>query len=185
MANAVARLFYGNVEERMSQGFELVSEEQRQMSDLILGMKGYLTEVHGYVQRLESQVQALQSTVVDIAEQTADTLTLVTENKAKQFIGKETEILDIATEKAKRATFKEVRDLVNMAADRQPDGYNAIYAKVKLMTGYSVYDDGKKRIKKSDKLGYTNNSATYVNTLFLSGYKDELHVISTEMIKNK
>lgn len=189
MTNAVARLFYGNVEERMTQGFELVSEEQRQMSDLILGMKDYLAEVHGYVQRLESQVQSLQSTVTDIAEHTADTLTLVTENKAKHFIGKQPEFLEeseqLASKKSaieKRSTLRKAVQVLSKGRGMQ-QAWQVFYARIQAITGKDLRDYGKKSLGKAE--GYPEFekfAPTYIDTIFFLGIEDKVVVLAEDII---
>jgi len=171
----------------MEQRFSENAIVQTQQMQVISGLYEALKEAYSYIIRVEEQVLTMRSDITTVVEKTSDILSLTQESREKHYVGKETEVLESATVKAKELTFEEVRTMITSATRRQPEGYHELFGKIYAMTGYAVWKDEKKSIKKADGLTdgsgkYANGSTTWVNTLFLKGYKETMYVVAKEML---
>ena len=185
MTNAIKRFFTGKIEDNIATTLPAIIQQE-------VGVKEAIREVlrEELPVVLEMAFSALKSELESIREENRamalvldDACKQVTDLKTVKYAGKAVEVLDQAKDVAAKKSYQDVRDLVNLAAQRQPEGYVSIYNKIIARTGFSVYTEGKQSIRKSDGLdGYSNATKTYVNTLFLNGYKDDLYVIATDMI---
>lgn len=179
----------------INERFDLSDRTQYMMMQIMEGLYdalkeayAYVAESNEYIKRVEAQLVEVQSVVETVSEQTQDILAMTQEEREKHFVGKESEFLDAALELAKEVTYDEVRKLVYRATGNQQDGYNTLYGKLFAQTGYDVYADGKKRVKKSDNLvdangQYVSISKTRYNAVFLARYKAELYLLAKEMLK--
>ena len=172
----------------MEQRFSENALVQTQQMQVIGGLYEALKEAYSYIVRVEEQVISMRSDITSVVEKTSDILTLTQESREKHYVGKDVEVLESATEKARELTFEEVRTMVTSATRRQPEGYHELFGKIYAMTGYAVWKDEKKSIKKSDGLvddkgKYANGSTTWINTLFLNGYKEAMYVVAKEMLQ--
>lgn len=178
----------------VEKGFEDTALAQSQMMQVIKGLYealresyNHVAESNEYIKRVESQMNAMRSDVKTVVEKTSDILALTTESKEKHFIGKEVEVLESASEIAKAVTFEEARMMATSATKNQPEGRRELYGKIFAMTGYAVWKQPKRRITKHDGLeesgkAYINPSVTWINTLFLEGYKDTVYIVAKEML---
>lgn len=178
----------------MEQRFEENAIIQQQMMHVVGGLYealkeayAHITESNAYIKRVEGQVLTMRSDITSIVEKASDILSLTQESREKHYIGKETEVLEMANDKAKSVTFKEVRTMVSSATRRQPEGYRELFGKIYAITGYAVWEDEKLSIKKSDGLidsngKHANGSTTWINTLFLKGYKETVYLVAKEML---
>lgn len=185
MTNAIKRFFTGKIEDSIATTLPAVVTHNTDVKEAIREvLRDELPVVLEMAfSSLKSELESIREESRAIALVVDDVRSQVGELRTVNFAGKTVEVLEEAKERANAVSFKDVRDLINMAARRQPEGYVSIYNKVKARTGFSVYDAGKRAINKADGLdGYTNHNKTYVNTLFLNGYKDDLYVIATDMI---
>jgi len=179
----------------INERFDVSDQTQAMMMQVMNGLYEalkeaytYVSESNEYIKRVEGQLTSMRSEVNTIASQTQGILALTQENREKHFVGKESELLESAVERAKELTFEEVRTMVTTATKRQPEGYHELYGKIYAATGYAVWKDERMTIKKSDGLvdsqgRYANGSSTWINTLFLKGYKDVLYVMAREMLQ--
>jgi len=172
----------------MEQRFEENAIIQQQMMHVVGGLYEALKEAYSYIVRVEEQVLTMRSDITSVVEKTSDILSLTQESREKHYIGKETEVLEMANDKAKSVTFKEVRTMVSSATRRQPEGYRELFGKIYAITGYAVWEDEKLSIKKSDGLidsngKHANGSTTWINTLFLKGYKETVYLVAKEMLR--
>lgn len=172
----------------MEQRFEENAIIQQQMMHVVGGLYEALKEAYSYIVRVEEQVLTMRSDITSVVEKTSDILSLMQESREKHYIGKETEVLEMANDKAKSVTFKEVRTMVSSATRRQPEGYRELFGKIYAITGYAVWEDEKLSIKKSDGLidsngKHANGSTTWINTLFLKGYKETVYLVAKEMLR--
>lgn len=178
----------------MEQRFEENALAQSQMMQVIGGLYealkesyNHVAESNAYIKRVEEQVLSMRSDITSVTEKTSDILSLATESRAKHFIGKEVEVLESASELAKTVSYEEARMMATSATKNQPEGRRELYGKIFAMTGYAVWKQPKRRITKHDGLeengkAYTNPSVTWINTLFLEGYKDTVYIVSKEML---
>lgn len=172
----------------MEQRFSENAIVQTQQMQVISGLYEALKEAYSYIIRVEEQVLTMRSDITSVVEKASDILSLTQESREKHYLGKETEVLESANDKAKSITFKEVRTMVSSATRRQPEGYRELFGKIYAITGYAVWEDEKLSIKKSDGLidsngKHANGSATWINTLFLKGYKETMYLVAKEMLQ--
>lgn len=146
-------------------------------------------ELYDITKRQSAQVDEVRESLSTVAETVQKNLTMTQEEREKHFVGKEPELLASALEKAKEKTFDHVRTTINVATRNQPEGYHAFYQKIFAITGYAVWKDDRKTIRKSDGLEdangrYSNGTETWLNTLFLKGYKDVMYTVAREMMND-
>lgn len=152
-----------------------------EMSEITTDMGAVL----GYVQRLESAISVLQSKIEDVLEVSAETSAVVAELRGSNHIGKKPIVLREAIEESSKMSVKEIRQAIHGAARRQPSGYNAIYLKVREITGVDIFAVGKVRVTPADGLGFTDNNETYINAIFKKGVQEQAGAIALDIIRNK
>lgn len=179
---------------RIEEGFTQLSDSQKQSFELMGGMFQAMRHMYEIVvdsaereKRFEAQIKQLISDIATVKDSTTDALTLVKDAKQTHYVGKGVEVLEQAMVAAKDATYDEVRELVNTATKRQPEGYREFYGKIRELTDFAVWRHDKTSIKKADGLvdangKYARGAASWINTLFLNGHKDVMYVVAKEMI---
>lgn len=182
---------------QIEEGFSKLTESQTQSFELMGGMFQAMRHMYEIVmdsaereKRFEAQIKQLISDIATVKDATTDALSLAKDAKLTHYVGKTSEFIESALEKAKDVPYDEVRKAVYRATGNQQDAYNVLYGKLYEQVGISVRDEGKKAVKKTDKLTdstgvYVKASKTYYNSVFLAGYKAELYLIAQEMIQNK
>jgi len=179
---------------KLDEGFAQVTAAQQQTYEIVGGMFSAMRQMYDYVlesaereKRFEAQIKQLISDIATVKDATNDALTLVKDAKQTHYVGKGVEVLEQAMDAAKDATFEEVRELVNTATKRQPEGYREFFGKIRELTGFAVWRHEKCSVKKKDGLvdangKYSRGAVSWINTLFLNGYKDVMYVVAKEMI---
>lgn len=179
---------------KIEEGFAQLTDSHSQTFELVGGMFQAMRHMYELAvestereKRFEAQIKQMISDIATVKDATTDALAIVKDAKQTHYVGKGVEVLEQALIVAKESTFDEVRDLVNTATKRQPEGYREFYGKVRELTDFAVWRHDKKSIKKSDGLvdangKYSRGAASWINTLFLNGYKDVMYVVAKEMI---
>lgn len=188
MTNALKRFFTGKIEDNVSNVLPAIAESNINVEGLVrtalreelpIILEMAMSHMRSELENIKETNRELLLTISDLQEQTTNIATTA-------YAGKTLQVIDEAKERATQATIAEVRHLLHLATNRQPEGYCAIYNKIEGRTGFSVYEEGKKSIRKSDGLpgGYSNPQKTYINTLLLHGYKDDLYIVATDILNS-
>lgn len=179
---------------KVEEGFAQVAVAQQQTYEVMGGMFSAMRQMYDYVvesaereKRFEAQIKQLISDIATVKDATTDALALAEDAKQTHYVGKGVEVLEHAMSAAKDSTYDEVRELINTATRRQPEGYREFYGKVRELTDFPVWRHDKVSIKKSDGLvdangKYSRGAVSWINTLFLNGHKDVMYVVAKEMI---
>lgn len=164
---------------------EVMERENQSLSSLVVKQNGVITTLLEIVTRIDSSFETVLNGVADIKERTENIEAAVFEQVTTHHIGKKPVLLESATEEVDSLTVKEIRAIINRAANRQQKGYSEIYAKVAEITGVDIYAVGKTIITKADGLGFVNPQETYLNTLFKKDVHKVAAAIALDKIRNK
>lgn len=162
----------------------LLSENQT-LGGIIIKQDGVINSLMAIVQRIDASFTTVIDHVTDIKERAENIEAVVFEQVTTNHIGKKPVLLEQVQKETEKLTVKEIRALINRAANRQQKGYNVLYAKLHELTGVDVYEIGKTVITKVDALGFVNPQETYINTVFKKGVQFEAAAIALDMIRNK
>lgn len=160
----------GNVSRELSQ----TQEENNILKDIVMVLVREISEVKADL----STVIEMMSDVRDFTHEIKDT---TSEQMNTTYIGKKPVLLPQITAEVERLTDKEIRALINRAANRQQKGYNEIYAKLAEITGIDVYAVGKTTIKKKDGFDFVSTQASFINTVF----KKDIHKVAAAIALDK
>lgn len=164
---------------------DVLAQENETLSSLVIKQDGVISSLLAIVTRIDSSFTQVIDGVNDIKERTENIEAVVFEQVTTHHIGKKPVILESAETEVESMTEKEIRAVINRAANRQQKGYSEIYAKIAEITGVDVYAIGKTVITKADGLGFVNPQETYLNTLFKKGVHKIAAAIALDKIRNK
>lgn len=164
---------------------DVVVKENEALSGLVVKQDGVINTLLAVVTRIDSTFTTLLSEFADVKESTGNIESAVFEQITTHYMGKKPVLLKSAEAEVATLTDKEIRTIINRAANRQQKGYSEIYAKIAEITGVDVYVIGKTVITKADGLGFVNPQASFLNTLFKKGVHKTAAAIALDKIRNK
>lgn len=164
---------------------EVVSVVERKITEVGTEMSAEVQAVMSMMKRYESLMREMLSEVETVKNTVKDISAEVLEMKGVNHIGKKPVLLAEVTAEVGKMTVKEIRSTIHGAARKQPTGYNAIYLKVRELTGVDIFAVGKIRVTPTDGLGFVDNNETYINALFKKGVQKQAAAIALDTIRNK